>query len=58
MWCEAGRCKTSTHKAFLSGHHQYKAKEAPSPNEVRLAPVGDGNVLSLAHKIKSYLTAY
>ena len=52
MWCEAGRCKISTHKAFLSGHHQYKAKEAPSPNEVRLAPVGDGNVLSLAHKIR------
>ena len=44
MGCEAGRCKTSTPEGIfivipsLEGLPT-KAKEAPSPHEVRLAPL-------------------
>ena len=44
MGCEAGRCKTSTPygifivKSSLEGWPT-KAKEAPSPHEVRLTPL-------------------
>ena len=49
MGCKAGRCKTSTQGIFivipsLEGWPT-KAKEAPSPHEVRVAPL-DTNPVS------------
>ena len=48
MGCEAGQCKTSTKVIFivtpsLEGSPT-KAKEAPSPHEVRLAPLNTSPV--------------
>ena len=58
MGCEAGRCKTSTPKGIfivapsLEGWPT-KAKEAPSPHEVRLALL-DTNPVFLYSKPSQY----
>ena len=68
MGCEAGRCKTSTPKGIfivipsLEGWPT-KAKEAPSPHEVRLAPLDTNpvfqslciNITAINKKFENYL---
>ena len=49
MGCEAGQCKTSNPKAIFIvtlslERWPTKAKEAPSPHEVRLAPLDTNTV--------------
>ena len=54
MGCKAGRCKTSTPSGIfimtpsLEGLPT-KAKEAPSPREVRLALLDTNTVFSMSH---------
>ena len=64
MGCEAGRCKTSTPQGIfimipsLEGS-QTKAKEAPSPQEVSLAPLDTNPVFQcLGEKYILWKTAF
>ena len=60
MWCKDGRCKRSPQQdifivtALLDGLPT-KAKEAPSPHKVRLAPLDTNTVFQCLGECACYL---